>query len=184
MSSNITIKKVCEQCGKVFIAKTSVTRFCSLKCNNKNIKLRKRGVYIFPQQKVPRKRVNHTLAELTSMEFLTVPKAAKLMNASTRIVYNLIKSGRLRATNLSLRKTVIARVDIDAFFERPDGKPDKSLNPNYCRMAEAAVIFNVSESALFEIIKRNQIEKFKEGKYTYVAKSDLEKVLNSGGNHA
>lgn len=184
MSSNIIIKKSCEQCGKVFEAKTSVTRFCSLKCNNKNLKLRKRGVSNFQQQKVTRKKVNHTLADLTSMEFLSVPKAAKLMDVSKRIVYNLINSGRLRATNISVRKTIIARIDIDAFFDRPDGTSGKALNPNYCRMAEAAVIFNISESALFEIIKRNELPKFKEGKYTYIAKSDLEKIFNTGGSHA
>jgi len=177
MSSNFTMQKTCEQCGKLFVAKTSVTRFCSSKCNNKNIKLRKKVGCIFPEQKVNKKRVVHTLEELTSLEFLDVKGAAKLLGASEKIVRTMISSGRLRATNLSVRKTMISRKDIDALFDRPDGSSGKSINPNYCKMADAAVHFGISDSALFEVIRRNNIPKFKEGKYTYVAKSDLEKVL-------
>ena len=177
MSSNFNMQKPCEQCGKLFVAKTSVTRFCSSKCNNKNLKLRKRGSSVIQGQKVTKHRASHTLEELTSVEFLTVKDAAKLMAASPRIIRGLIRSGRLKATNLSVRKTIIARKDIDAFFDLPDGRSGKSVHPNYCKMAEAATVFGISESALFEVIKRNNIPKFKEGKYTYVAKSDLEKVF-------
>ena len=121
MSSNFTMQKTCEQCGKLFVARTSVTRFCSLKCNNKNLKLRKKVSYFMPEQKVTRKRVNHTLDELTALEFLDVRGAAKLLGASEKIVRLMISSGRLKATNLSVRKTVISRKDIDALFDSPDG---------------------------------------------------------------
>jgi len=43
MSSNIRIKKVCQHCGKLFIAKTTVTQFCSDDCAKKNYKKRQRG---------------------------------------------------------------------------------------------------------------------------------------------
>jgi excisionase family DNA binding protein len=42
MSSNLTLKKVCQHCGNVFTAKTTVTKFCSDDCAKKNYKLRKR----------------------------------------------------------------------------------------------------------------------------------------------
>jgi hypothetical protein len=38
MSSNIRLDRVCEECNKIFVAKTTVTRFCSSRCNNKNYK--------------------------------------------------------------------------------------------------------------------------------------------------
>lgn len=34
MSSNIRIKKVCEHCGEIFMAKTTITRYCSHRCNS------------------------------------------------------------------------------------------------------------------------------------------------------
>jgi len=44
MSSNFTVKRLCEQCGNVFEAKTTVTRFCGKLCNKRNFKQRIRGV--------------------------------------------------------------------------------------------------------------------------------------------
>jgi excisionase family DNA binding protein len=40
MSSNIRIKKICQHCNKVFIAKTTVTKFCSDACAKANYKKR------------------------------------------------------------------------------------------------------------------------------------------------
>jgi len=42
MSSNLRIKRVCENCGNVFIAKTTVTKYCSDECAKKHYKWRKR----------------------------------------------------------------------------------------------------------------------------------------------
>ncbi|HTS45110.1 MAG TPA: helix-turn-helix domain-containing protein [Puia sp.] len=38
MSSNIRLKRICEFCGNVYVAKTSKTRFCSHDCNQKAYK--------------------------------------------------------------------------------------------------------------------------------------------------
>ncbi len=40
MSSNIRIKKICQHCDKVFVAKTTVTQFCSDVCAKANYKRR------------------------------------------------------------------------------------------------------------------------------------------------
>ena len=42
MSSNLLLKKVCQHCGSIFTAKTTVTKFCSDDCAKKNYKLRKK----------------------------------------------------------------------------------------------------------------------------------------------
>lgn len=42
MSSNIRIKKVCHHCDKTFIAKTTVTKFCSDDCAKRNYKKRQK----------------------------------------------------------------------------------------------------------------------------------------------
>jgi hypothetical protein len=43
MSSKIEIQKICECCGKEFIAKTTVTRFCGHTCASKSYKERKKA---------------------------------------------------------------------------------------------------------------------------------------------
>ena len=55
----------------------------------------------------------------TSAEFLTVKNAAKLLWASDKMVYHLINLGKIHAVNLSERKTLVRRVDIDKIFELP-----------------------------------------------------------------
>jgi hypothetical protein len=42
MSSNIRLKKVCQHCKQPYIAKTTVTKFCSLECAQRNYKKRKK----------------------------------------------------------------------------------------------------------------------------------------------
>ncbi|HSZ33312.1 MAG TPA: helix-turn-helix domain-containing protein [Puia sp.] len=42
MSSNMMLKKICQHCGNVFTAKTTVTKFCSDNCAKRNYKLRKK----------------------------------------------------------------------------------------------------------------------------------------------
>jgi excisionase family DNA binding protein len=188
MSSNITVNKICEHCGKVFTAKTTVTRFCSSKCNSRNYKQKVRNEKLGIAKQEVRQAISHQLEELTSLEFLSVKAAAKLLGASDKIVYTMIKSGRLKATNLSVRKTVINRADIDGLFdllEMPDDrKPNSSNLSECCHMGEAQKIYNISDKALFEILKRNEVPKYQVGKFTYVLKSHLDNIFNPGGSHA
>lgn len=188
MSSNITVNKICEHCGKVFTAKTTVTRFCSSRCNSRNYKQKVRNEKLGIANQEVRQVISHQLEELTSLEFLSVKAAAKLLGASDKIVYTMIKSGRLKATNLSVRKTVINRADIDRLFDLPEipdeRKPNSSNLSECCHMGEAQKIYHISEKALFEILKRNEVPKYQVGKFTYLLKSHLDQIFNPGGSHA
>ena len=42
MSSNLELKRICQHCGKNFIAKKTSTKFCSLPCGQRNYKVRQR----------------------------------------------------------------------------------------------------------------------------------------------
>jgi len=43
MSSNIEIERICQHCDKDFIAKTTVTKYCSDDCAKRAYKARKRA---------------------------------------------------------------------------------------------------------------------------------------------
>jgi hypothetical protein len=176
------VNRICEQCGNVFLAKTTVTRFCSKECNSKNCKLRARNKKIAPLDEMLKKVMVDQEKDSTAGEFLNVKNAAKLLKASDKMIYHLINIGRLNAVNLSKRKTLVYRKDIDNLFELPLVVQLKELKPppiSECyTMGEAQKIFNVSEKALFNMIKRHNLFKFQEGWYTYVAKSDLYKIFN------
>lgn len=129
-----------------------------------------------------KKVLEATDPDMTSKEFLNVKSAAKLLRASDKMIYHLINIGRLNAVNLSKRKTLVYRRDIDKLFELPPVVQLKELKPppiSECyTIGEAQKKFNISESALFNMIKRHNLYKFQEGWYTYVAKSELNKIFN------
>jgi excisionase family DNA binding protein len=183
MSSNFTVNRLCEQCGNVFVAKTTVTRFCSKLCNKRNGKQRSRNTKMAAMDKVVKKVLESKSEEDNEQEFLSVKEAAKLLNTSDKMVYRLINIGKIHAVNLSERKTTVRRSDIDRIFELPTVVKLSEVKPpkvSMCyHMAEAMQIFNISESALFHLIKRHRLFKFQQGRYTYVAKSDLNKIFNT-----
>lgn len=72
MSSNIQIEKVCQWCGKNFIARTTQTAYCSKRCAEHAYKDRKR------KEKMGRckeevRRVQTGMKEIDEKEFLTPP---------------------------------------------------------------------------------------------------------------
>jgi hypothetical protein len=181
MSSNFTVNRICQQCGNVFEAKTTVTRFCSKLCNKRFYKAIDRGKKTASMDQVIHKILEGNSTEQANTDFLDVKSAAKLLRASDKMIYSLINLGKLNAVNLSKRKTLVARKDIDKLFELPLVVQLKELKPppvSECySMGEAQRIFNISEKALYEIIKRNNLLKFQEGWYTYVAKADLDGIF-------
>jgi len=47
---------------------------------------------------------NQPIEELKALEFLTVTQVSKLIGCSRQAVYNLINTGKLKATNILLKK--------------------------------------------------------------------------------
>jgi excisionase family DNA binding protein len=101
----------------------------------------------------------------SEQEFLSVKNAAKLLKTSDKMVYRLINIGKLHAVNLAERKTTVCRSDIDRIFELPivvELNEFKQPKLSECyHMAEAMQIFNISESALFQLIKGINFSNFK-----------------------
>jgi len=102
----------------------------------------------------------------------------------TRGVYHMILSGRIKAIRLTERKTLVKRADIDQMIVLAEFHPPvlkerkKNPHPKYCySMAEAQQALNLSEKTVYELLKRNNIPKYQEGKYSYVLKSDVNNFL-------
>ncbi|MCF8255755.1 MAG: helix-turn-helix domain-containing protein [Bacteroidia bacterium] len=183
MSSKIEVLRICEQCNKEFTARTTVTRFCSHKCASTAHKQKLRNGKI-EESNIQTKQVrNQPIEELKAKEFLTVREVARLLNCSIRSVYYYIDDGSIKAVNLGQRITRVKRSEIDKLFEQP--KPlisqaeQKELNISDCyNLSEIQIKFGVSEKALHDIIKRNTIPKIRKGKFAYVPKTEIDKILN------
>lgn len=196
MSSNIKIQRICNSCGNEFTARTTVTQFCSDKCAKKAYKEKIRNSKI-EKSNIETKRIKtQVVVDLKSKEFLTVTQVSKLIGCSRQNVYKLINSGKLIATNILEKKTIVLRSDLDKLFKEPltiattESKPDTqkqdleewkqagNINITECyTLSEIQTKYNVSEKALQVIIIRNNIPKIKRGWYAYVPKTEIDKIF-------
>ena len=182
MSSNIEIERICQHCNKDFIAKTTVTRYCSDDCAKRAYKARKRaekiGVSVAEIQQIRAKPIE----DIKAREFLTVKNVAKLLNCSVRSVYCYIENGKINATNIGQRLIRVKRSEIDKLFESKEKTKPIQIKP--LEIAECYTIsevqekFKVSQSALQKIMKRNNVQKMQKGKFVYVPKVVINNIFN------
>lgn len=204
MSSNLNIEKVCSWCGNTFTAKKTVTKYCSHKCNSAAYKDSIRRVKI---EKSNQPAASRTAINTKEKEYLKVREAAALLNCSVRTIHRIIKRGLLPGINISERKTIVRRKDIEDLFtlhnslsqiqqentlipkhtasnkvarssgEYPGG-PSIDLLEQYS-LAEIREKYKVSDKALNEIAIRFNIPKTKIGWYVYMPKRLIDQVFSN-----
>ena len=72
MSSKIEVQRICQYCEQEFTARTTVTKYCSLKCSQKAYKARKRAEKIERSNTDTTRIKSQSIEQLKSKEFLTV----------------------------------------------------------------------------------------------------------------
>lgn len=118
MSSNIRLLRVCQHCHTEFVAQKTVTKYCSLVCAQRAYKLRMRKDKIDRSNKETLQAKSRKTLPLSEREFLSVTQVSELLGCSRANVYKLIKSGKLKATNLLIKKTIVRKSDILTMFEK------------------------------------------------------------------
>nr|WP_294870294.1 helix-turn-helix domain-containing protein [uncultured Pedobacter sp.] len=184
MSSNLSLKRVCEYCGNTFTAKTTVTCYCSLKCNSRHGKQKARELKIKASEVEVRQTAAVMEAKPVPLEFLSVKEASKLLNICAKTIYNIIYSGRIKAVRLSDRKIIIKRTEIDKIFQQPEfllkkrEKPKKQPHPRYCYTMVSSGKINFAKpipaGTLIEMIGR--VEKVGNTSITIEVSVNLEKM--------
>jgi excisionase family DNA binding protein len=118
-ASTFKILKQCRHCGNMFEAQKVSTAYCSHRCNSAHYKLKKK---VEKKDKIEapifRPRITAlNISTIKEKDFLTVREVALLFGCSKQTIYSLINSGRLRATNLNIKKTLVRRSVIDKLFD-------------------------------------------------------------------
>jgi excisionase family DNA binding protein len=184
MSSNIKVQRICQYCSKEFVARTTVTKCCSNKCSKAAYKARKRAEKVKVSNIETTQIRQQPVEVLKAKEFLTVREVAQLLNCSVRSVYYYIESGTIRAFNLGERLTRVKRTEIDKLFNEPviastNNEPERfhfEVEDGYT-INEVMEKYGISNKALYDIIKRENIPKIKKGWYTYVPKQLIDDLL-------
>ncbi len=115
MSSNFKIPTKCKLCGIRFIAKTTVTKFCSDNCAKRAYKQRKRSEKL---QVVLAESVAPEPFKTSKMikEYYSILEASEMLGASRWTIYRLIEKGELKAAKLG-RRTILHKNHIDNLFK-------------------------------------------------------------------
>lgn len=184
MGSNFSVNKICEYCKNEFIARTIKTRYCSHKCNSRHYKILKKQGQIEIIEKATKLNIS-SVDEVNKKEFLSVKEASLILNMSTRTIYRLIENKELNSYNFSIRKTLIRRKDIDYYFELNFNNPDSNkehlkdiiTQENSYTINEVIEKYNISNGALYSILKRLEVPKKNFGKHVLVKKEDIDKIF-------
>ena len=120
-----TIRK-CAFCGKEFVVRSGMQKYCSEQCQTKAKEARKKKQRDFINAVEP-------VIDVQSQEYLTFSKAAILMGCSRQYIYKLVNEGKLAASRISSRMAFIRKADIEKMlagnpYHRvlPTSKPKKA----------------------------------------------------------
>ena len=169
----------CKYCGKEFVARNGMQKYCCEECQTKAKEARKKRQLDFMNAVEP-------VIDLQCQEYLRFAKAAILMGCSRQYVYKLVNEGKLAASRISSRMAFIRKADIEKMltgnpYHRvlPTNRPKKASVPttkegkanaknvesnaqesevlDYISGEEVMRIYKVKKSWLYTSAKRNQV---------------------------
>ncbi|QDH80449.1 helix-turn-helix domain-containing protein [Echinicola soli] len=115
MSSNIRVHRICQYCNAVFVAKTTVTKYCSDACAKKAYKQRKKEEKLEASNRETENIVQAPLRALKEKEYLNLDDVCELLNISRTTLFRIRKKGDLQFIKLGGRP-VISKKNIENFF--------------------------------------------------------------------
>lgn len=177
--SNELIKKVCEWCGNVFYAQKVTTRYCSHTCNSRAYKANKRKERVKVAEALTYRTIQEKpIEQLKDRPFLSIAETATLLGLSLQGVYKQIYAGRLRASKITSRLSIVRREDIEQMLaERPYEKRqprDAIVITELYTTEEVCDTYDISRAALFAIAKRENTPRTHNRGKTYWSKRHID----------
>lgn len=198
-----TIRK-CKFCGKEFVAKNGMQKFCCEECQVKAKEVRKKRQQDFMNALEP-------VIDLQCQEYLTFSKAALLMGCSRQYVYKLVNEGKLAASRISSRMAFIRKADIEKMLagnpyhrvlptsrqkksvapttkkEKASAKSMVSIDPesevlDYISGEEVMETYKVRKSWLYASAKRHQVPVCRIAGRNYYSRKHMDKLFGVGAD--
>ena len=108
-----------------------------------------------------------------------------MLGISHRTIYRLLQRGELKAGKVG-KRTIFKRAEIDRLFELPIQVPQITesipetvyYDESECyRLKDVQLKYSISEKALYDLIKRENIFKYRKGIYSLVPKKKIDKLF-------
>ena len=172
------VRKICQWCGKPFIAKKTTTCYCSHQCSNLGYKERIR------ERKRELKKMQELLQPKQASEgqdFFSFAQAAKLMGVPRQYIYKLVKENKLRASRISGKKSLIRRADIELMLKT---KPYESIKPKddvditeYYTAEQIAEKYKVNTKWVWTYTREHDVPKVKIRQFNYYSKKHIDAIF-------
>lgn len=182
-ASKFKIVKICERCGKEFLAQKRSTRFCSHQFSSMAYKDAQR----LERKKATEARVRVqeiVQSEVWEKELLTFREAAKLLGITKQAMYALVARGTLVAYKLTPRISRIRKTDIDQmllnnpYVSSPlRSKKERETITEFYTTKEVLEKFSISNSWLFTVAKWQNIPKVTQHGKTYWSKKHCDMIF-------
>ena len=197
-----TVRK-CKYCGKEFVARNGMQKYCCEECQTKAKEARKKRRVEFMNAMEP-------VIGLQNQEYLTFANAAILMGCSRQYVYKLVNEGKLAASRISSRMAFIRKADIEKMLAGnpyyrvlPTSRPKKVKEHvtksakakngmilsksedvqqenealEYISGEEVMSIYKVKKSWLYTSAKRNQVPVCRVAGKNYYSRKHMDKLF-------
>ena len=169
------VRRICQWCGKPFIAQKTTTRFCSPECAKRSYKhrIKERKMELRHAQEMHELRQN-----LERQDYFTFSQAARLMGVSRQYIYKLVKEDKLRASRISKKMSFIRRTDIELMlkskpYERITTKEEFDI-AEYYTAEQVAERYKVSTKWVWNYCRQNNIPKVCIRQFNYYSKKHID----------
>ena len=174
------VERICQWCGKPFIAHTMVSRYCSRSCNGKAYKDKQRKEKLQKYEETQNDRPLHTVGTIGDKAYLSPNEVATLLGLSRATIYRHMASGLVRALQLRGR-TIIRRTDIEKLFDespsykkRSYGRKVKTL---YYTTQEIIDKYHIQKKTIYRRCQLNGIPKIEEGNRVFYNRALIDKYF-------
>ena len=169
------VKRICQWCGKPFIAQKTTTCYCSPQCSKRGYKhrIKERKMELRHIQEMQELR-----SSLEKQEYFTFSQAARLMGVSRQYIYKLVKEDKLRASRISGRMALVRRADIELMlkskpYERLVAKNDFNIS-EYYTAEEIAEKYKVNAKWVWTYTRQHKVPKVRIRKFNYYSKKHID----------
>ena len=188
----------CAFCGREFTMNSGMQKYCCEKCAAEAKRERKKRTQDFMNAVGP-------LAELQGQEYFTFSKAAVLMGCTRQYIYKLVAQGKLKASRIGGRMSLVRKADIEAMLDaspycrvlpfaksktadgckakanagnRGKARAEESTEvPEYYSGEEVMAKFKVKQSWLYTSAKRNAVPMCRISGKNYYSRRHIEELL-------
>lgn len=179
----LEIRRKCKVCGKVFLAKTIESQFCSKRCSAVDLKRRR-------DEEAREARLDEVAAQVPDVrEYISVKEAVAMFNIERGTLYRLIRLGRIPTINLGKHLIRIKRSELEAnLLTRKVAREEKNkpmpklynLEPENCyTVGEICKKYRINDSTVWSHVRKYSIPSRQIGNYVYIPKEEIDNLYKS-----